>query len=529
MILTGARVHVLDPAGTVADTLVLRGGRVAFAGARRAVNPAAGEPVLDLGGRTVLPGLTDAHGHLMLLARQRLGVEVGGAGDEEAAARRLAGAGGRPPGEWITGRGWDQTRWPGGAFPTRAALDRVAPRHPVALARVDGHALWVNSAALRLAGVERGTRDPAGGRILRGPDGEPSGVLVDAAQDLVLRAVPPPAPERFEAAVEAAIGECLARGLTGVHEMGVDAQALAAYRRLLAQARFPFRVYAAVAGGDPAWPEARERGPERPAGGRLVVGAVKLFADGALGSRGAALHAPYSDDPGNRGLLLLPPDELRARIDEAVARGFQVCVHAIGDLANTLALDAFAAVLRARPAAAATRPRIEHAQVLDPSDIPRFGALGVLASVQPTHCVSDMPWAPARLGPARLAGAYAWRALRAAGARLAGGSDFPVEDPSPFLGLHAAVTRRPPGGAGPGWQPEQRLTREEAVRAFTTWNAWASHREGELGSLEPGRRADLVVLSDDPLACPEASLPAIVPVLTLVDGEVVYRGPGAPA
>jgi predicted amidohydrolase YtcJ len=390
----------------------------------------------------------------------------------------------------------------------------------VALTRVDGHALWASSAALALAGIDRHTADPAGGRVVRGPDGTPTGLLVDTAMRLVQDVQPRPSGGRFEAAVGEAIAECLGKGLTGLHEMGADLDALAAYRRLVERGRFPFRNYAAVRGATPgAWAAYRERGPESVGDGRLVVGALKLVADGALGSRGAALHAPYCDDPENRGLLLLDGAELAHLTREAIAHGFQVCVHAIGDRANTLTLDAFETVLAggARPAAPL---RVEHAQILAPADIPRFRRLGVVPSMQPTHCTSDMAWAVDRLGPDRLAGAYAWRSLLRTGVVIAGGSDFPVEDPNPFHGIHAAVARPT--------QPEQRLTREEAVRAFTTWAAYAARREDELGSLEPGKRADLVVCSDDVFTCPEAAIRDIRPVLTMVGGEVVYSDVSAP-
>jgi predicted amidohydrolase YtcJ len=523
MLLTNGRVYTLGRTDRVVDTLVVRAGRVAFAGRRGDVNPAPGEPTIDLEGRSVLPGLVDGHAHLMGLARARLSVALQGAASEAEAARRVGeAAAAAASGEWITGRGWDQTRWPGAAFPSRASLDRVAPRNPCALTRVDGHALWTNSAALAAATITGQTPDPPGGLIARGAGGEPTGLLVDTAQRLVQDIVPPPAPERFDRAVREAIAECLAKGLTGIHEMGVDLYGLQAYRRLIERGQFPFRNYAAVRQAAPAaWSHYLARGPETVGDGQLVIGAVKLVADGALGSRGAALHAPYCDDPGNTGLVLLPADEL-ARLAEAAAdRGFQVCVHAIGDRANTLTLDAFEEVIGRRP-----RPdhrfRVEHAQILAPRDIPRFRALGVLPSMQATHCTSDMRWAAERLGPDRLAGAYAWRSLLATGVVVAGGSDFPVEDPNPFHGIHAAVTRRPPGGDSATFAPEQRMTREEAVRSYTTWNAYASRQEAELGSLEPGKRADLVVLSDDVFTCPEDRLRDIVPVLTMVGGEVAF-------
>lgn len=523
MLVTHGRIYLMDRARSVVDTLVVREGRVVYAGRRQDVSPPAGEPVLDLEGRAVLPGLVDAHAHLMHLARGRLSLDATGQPSEAAVAALVGAAAARTPaGEWLEGRGWDQNRWLERRFPTRASLDRVAPRHPVALVRIDGHAAWVNSAALQAAGIDRATPDPSGGLVVRDAAGQPTGLLVDAAQRLVQRVQPRPSEARFDQAVRDAIGECLAKGLTGIHEMGADLHALAAYRRLIERGQFPFRNYAAVrVASEPAWAYYRERGPEVWGDGQLVVGAVKLMADGALGSRGAALHAPYCDDPANTGLVLLPPEELERLCREAAARGFQVCVHAIGDRANTLTLDAFARVLpAARPD---HRFRVEHAQILAPEDLPRFRQLGVLPSMQPTHCTSDMPWAPARLGAERLRGAYAWRSLLDTGVVIPGGSDFPVEDANPFHGIHAAVTRRPPEGDDPGWQPEQRMTREEAVRAFTTWNAFASHREADQGTLAPGHRADLVVLSEDVFTCPEARIRAIRPVLTMVGGEVVYR------
>jgi predicted amidohydrolase YtcJ len=524
MILTNGRIYTMDAANRVVDTVVVREGRVAFAGRRGDVNVPAAEEVVDLEGRAVVPGLVDAHGHLMHLARARLTLDAGNAGSEAEVAERVAARAARiPRGEWLGGRGWDQNRWPERHWPTKASLDRAAPHHPVALTRIDGHALWANSAALAAAGIDRTTREPDGGRILKDEGGEPTGVLVDTAQHLIQRAEPRPTAERFDQAVSEAIDECLAAGLTGIHEMGVELYAVAAYRRLVERGRFPFRNYAAAAARSTStWAHYRERGPETIGDGRVAVRALKLMVDGALGSRGAALHDAYCDDPGNTGLVLLPADEITRLTLEAGARGFQVCVHAIGDRANTLALDALETAL-ARTPHPDHRFRVEHAQILTDRDIPRFRRLGALPSMQATHCTSDMEWAAERLGPERMRGAYAWRSLLATGVVIAGGSDFPVENPSPFHGIYAAVARRPRTGEDRGWQPEQRMTREEAVRSFTVWNAYASRQEAELGTLEPGKLADLVVLSDDVFTCAEARVPSIAPVLSMVGGEIVFR------
>ena len=526
MLLTNGRIHTMDAAGSVVDSLIVREGRVAFAGRRGDINADAREVVLDLGGRAVLPGLVDGHGHLMLLAKARLELNLASAGSEEEIAAMVgAAAARRQAGEWIAGRGWDQTRWPGQRFPSRQSIDRAAPGHPVALVRVDGHATWASSAALARANITRHTGDPPGGRIPRDDQGEPTGLLIDTAQDLVRPLVPPPSEERFDEAVRAVIAECLAKGLTGVHEPGLDLAAVASYARLIGRGHFPFRVFAALS-GKKAWGEYRERAAIETVGdGRLTVGAIKLWLDGALGSRGAALHAPYCDDPGNTGLVLVPPEEVERLTREASSRGFHVWVHAIGDRANSLVLDVFEKVR----AAGGPRPRlrVEHAQILAPSDIPRFARLGVVPSMQPTHCTSDMRWAGERLDPERLQGAYAWRSVLDTGAYIAGGSDFPVEDANPFHGLHAAVTRRPRDGDDPRWQPAQRMTRDEAVRSFTIWNARSIGRESELGSLEPGKRADLIALSDDVFTCAEQNIAGITPVLTMVGGEVVAGGPPA--
>jgi predicted amidohydrolase YtcJ len=529
LVLTGGPILTMRPDTPRVEAVAIRGGKIAAAGSAadlsRFVGPAT--RVVDLHGRTAMPGLVDAHCHLYGLGRALEEISLRGVASVEAAAKLVANAAqGRPEGEWILGRGWDQNLWTPPAFPGHAPLDQAAPRHPVALERIDGHALWLNAAALRAAGIGKDTPDPPGGKILRDAAGEPTGVLVDRAMDLVESKMPsaPPAVRTRRILRAAALAASL--GLTGVHEMGIDDDTVAAYRALAHDGKLPIRVYAYLAGAgrvDSLPGRTPDRDPDGTA--MFVLRGVKLFADGALGSRGAALLAPYDDDPGNTGLVVTSPEEL-ARAAKIVAQaGFQLAVHAIGDRANRAVLDAFAAA-GAGPGRD-LRFRVEHAQVVAPEDVPRFAALGVVASMQPTHATSDMPWAEARVGPARIRGAYAWRSILATGAHVAFGSDFPVEEPSPLLGLYAAVTRqdtqgRPPGG----WKPEQRLTLDEALRAFTVEPAWAAFAEAHRGAIAPGMVADLTVL-DRPLAADRSLLDAHAD-LVIVGGRVAYeRGAAA--
>lgn len=516
------RIHTQDRTASFATAVAVANGRFSAVGAAGDL-PALGEAV-DLRGRTVLPGLIDAHAHLRNLAESRLNIDLSGARSATDAAARLASrVAERPAGAWITGRGWDQTGWPDTAFPPSAPLDAVAPRNPVALTRVDGHALWVNSAALRAAGIDDATPDPPGGRILRNAAGRASGVLIDQAMGLVRDLIPPPGDDDLGAAVEAAVQECLRYGLTGVHEMGVDERTIATYRRLIDAGRFPFRVLGAINGPGQTWQARREQGPERRYRDRLSISAIKLYADGALGSRGAALLSPYSDDPDNSGLELASGADLERWTRDAVQHGFQVCIHAIGDRANRTVLDAYERVLAGDRD---KRLRVEHAQILAPAEIVRFRRLGVIPSMQQTHCTSDSAWADRRLG-SRVAGAYAWRSVLDTGVVIAGGSDFPVESPNPMLGIAAGVTRSQPGVPLRPWHPEQCMTRAEAVLSFTRWAAHAGFDEDVAGSIEPGKYADFVVLDRDIYTCPPEQIAEARVLLTVLGGEIAWQAPGA--
>ena len=474
-------------------------------------------PVVTLPGRLALPGLCDAHLHVSGIGRLREQVSLRGCrSPQEAAARVQAFAAAHPELPVIQGRGWDQSLFPGRRFPTAADLDGVCDR-PVILRRVDGHAAWVNRAALRAAGISAATPDPAGGRLLRDAAGAPLGVLVDNALDLLDGVVPPPDDATRERWLLAGLNACADAGLTAVHDMGESPAVADVAQRLADAGRLPIRLFVYLEGSVPGAVAALDRYHDAP---RFAVVGVKSYADGALGSRGAALLADYGDDPGNRGLLVTDPDTLRARMAAVHRRGFQNAVHAIGDRANRLVLDIVADIQHGDTS---RRHRVEHAQVVAPDDFPRFRELGVIASMQPTHATSDMRWAEQRLGPQRVLGAYAWRTMRDLGVPLAFGSDAPVENWDPLPGIYAAVTRQDKSGWPPGgWYPAQRLTDAEAVAAFTTGAAYAVHREGELGRLSRGYLFDVTVLDRDPRGRPAQWLAARVTAV-VVGGEVVRR------
>ena len=525
MILVGGAIMTMDPDRPRASAVAIGQGKILAVGSDDEVRALAGPDtrVIELAGRGVTPGLVDGHAHLLGLGQALESVSLRGMDSERAAAEAVArSTAGRAAGEWITGRGWDQNLWSPQRFPTRASLDAAVPDHPVAVRRVDGHALWANGRALSLAGITRDTADPVGGRIMRDAGGAPTGVLVDTAMDLVERHIPPPTDAVRARRIRAAAQVAAAAGLTGVHEMGIDEATVEVYRALAAEGALPLRVYAFLS-YEPALIDtlSEDYAPIMDHGdGFFTLRAIKVYADGALGSRGAALHAPYSDEPGGRGLMITPPEELEAISQAAAAAGWQLGTHAIGDRANRAVLDAYEAAIRAHPDKD-LRFRVEHAQVVAPEDIPRFGALGVIASMQPTHATSDMPWAEARVGSARIRGAYAWRQILDTGGRILGGSDFPVEEVSPLLGLHAAVTRQDAGGKPPGgWYPAERLGLEEAVRIFTSEPAYASFTEHRRGRIEPGMDADLTVFGQ-PLTPGMALLEAGID-MTIVAGRVVF-------
>jgi predicted amidohydrolase YtcJ len=533
-LLVRGTIHTLDPARPRAEALLAREGRIVRVGThldcRREARPGARH--LDTGEGCAVPGLADAHGHVVLHARAMEELALGGAPDAAVCVRLVAERARHvATGMWVRGRGWDQHRWPGGAFPERALLDAAVPEHPVLLERVDGHAAWVNARALALAGIGEGTADPPGGRIVRDARGRATGLLVDRAQDLVQACIPHPGVDELMRLIGAGLGDLARRGLTSVHDAGCTSSVMRAYARLAEADRLPVRVYAMLDGGQPQGSLGAElaRWGARPALGLLEARAVKLFADGALGSRGAALLEPYADEPGTRGLFLLSPDELRARVRLVARAGFQPAVHAIGDAACRAVLDAFEAVAR-EVDLASLRPRVEHFQIVRAEDVPRLGAVGGVASMQPVHATSDAAWVAGKLGEgtAALRGAYPWRQVLAAGIPLAFGSDFPIESPDPRAGLFAAEARRP-AGSSETWMPQERLTREEALRAFTAGAAWASFAEGRRGALRPGLDADLTLFGADVMEVSVDELPGVPVTATVVAGRVVFETGAAAA
>lgn len=476
--------------------------------------------VIDGGGRTALPGLIDAHGHVLGLGQERLQADFRGSPSlQDALARARTFAAANPRNLWVLGRGWNQALWTDKQFPTAKDLDAAISDRPAALSRIDGHAIWVNSRALNIAGITRDTPDPKGGQIVRDSRGEATGVLVDAASGLVERHIPQDTDADIKRALATALDELASLGLTGVHDAGIDARQYRLYQELGAANQLPVRVYAMLADSK----EARDiiaGGPRQSQfDDHLQLRSVKSWIDGALGSRGAALRSDYSDQPQHRGLMLYTPEELRSLAQLTASKGWQLNVHAIGDAGNHLVLDTFESMLTAAQRQA-LRPRIEHAQVISPDDIPRFARLGVIASIQPTHATSDMNMAEDRVGAERIKGAYAWRTLINAGGRLAGGSDFPVELPNPFLGLYAAVTRQDAAGRPPGgWYPQQKLTREEALRLFTIDAAYAARMETSVGSLEPGKWADFILIDRDYFKAPQQQIDEIKVLATYVAGK----------
>jgi predicted amidohydrolase YtcJ len=533
LVIWGGMVRTGIDGAPPAQAVVVRDGRVLYvgtrAGARRRI--ARDAEVINLRGATLFPGFTDAHAHLRGIGERELTLNLEGAASvaevvERVRARLAAEPADRSP---LIGRGWIETHWPERRFLTRQDLDAVTPDRPVLLVRADGHALVANSAALRAAGIDRTTQAPDGGEILKDAAGEPTGFLVDAAMSLVNVMRAREEPDRLARALAEGFRVYAARGWTGVHNMSVAWDEVQALEAAANDGNAPLRVYNSVT------PEAAaalfESGPRSVADGRVVTRAVKIYADGALGSRGAALFEPYADAPGSTGLVQTSAEATAPLYDRALREGIQIATHAIGDRGNSLVLDWYAEAFARVPAAERRivdpRWRVEHAQVVAPRDISRFVALGVIPSMQPSHAIGDLHFAPSRLGDARLDGAYAWKSFIEAGAIVPGGSDAPVERGDPLIEFYAATARKDLSGfSGADWRPHEAVDRATALKMFTLWPAIAAFREDELGVIAPGMRADFTAFSADLMTAPVEAIPRAKAVLTVVDGVVVHEALG---
>jgi len=519
VLVTGGSI-VTDASGGTAEALVAQDGRVTFVGAAAEAKALArGARVVDLKGGFAYPGFVDSHAHLLWIGVRELTLDLADVRSVKALQTAVAAYAAAHPTGPISGRGWIETHWPEKRFPTRADIDAVVPDRPVFLVRADGHAAVANTAALKLGGIERATPNPAGGRIERDAKGEATGMLIDSAMSLVEDEMPEPTPAFKREALKRGVARVASQGWTGVHNMSVAADELALLEAMAAAGELSIRVdnYLDAESGA----RVLKSGPYQDATGRVRVRGVKLYVDGALGSRGAALLAPYSDAKSS-GLILLPQKDMLAYLKRAKTAGAQIAVHAIGDRGNRLVLDAFATTFGPK-GGGDLRWRIEHAQVIAPPDLPRFAKLGVIASMQPSHAISDLFFAPTRLGAERLKGAYAWKSLLASGATVTGGSDAPVEKGEALEEFYAAVYRHDRKGfAGDNWHLEEAVGRTEAVAMFTSAPAYSVFQDRELGSLAVGKRADISVFSVDLLKATPADIIAGRPVMTVVDGVVVF-------
>ncbi len=529
LILFNGTILTLDPQRPEARAVAARGGTIVAVGSDRDVLALAGGATrrIDLRGRLALPGLIDAHGHIRSLGEQLAGLDLRGVASVDEIARRVAGrAAGLPPGEWVSGGGWDQNLWPGERFPDHHSLSKAVPDRAVWLSRIDGHAGWANLKAMQVAGITRRTPDPPGGTIERDERGEPTGVFVDNAMNLIDKAQPPPTRDRIKSWISLGLRRCAEAGLTEVHDAGVSEEEAAAFRELAEAGQLPLRVYLMWSGmrGEPL-DRLLAQPPVVDYRNRLTLRAVKLMIDGAMGSRGAVFFQEYSDDPGNKGLFVMSPEAVEQAATLALRRGYQVCTHAIGDRGIRLTLDAYEKALAAAPSPD-PRPRIEHLQCVAREDVARLKQLGVVASMQPSHATSDMYWADERVGRERGRGLYAWRWVLDEGVTIAAGSDFPVDPERPLVGIHSAVTRQdlkdwPEGG----WHPEQKMTLDEALRAYTAGAAYAAFEENRKGRIAPGFWADFTVVSKDLRSIPPAEIPDAGVAYTIVGGAVVHEAP----
>jgi len=532
IVFENGNIYTASDAQPHAEAIAVKGGRIVFVGSNADAKKfeGAGVRVVDLKGHTVLPGMTDAHYHLIGVGFREMTLNLEGTASlEDFLTKVKARVDQAKPGEWVTGRGWIETFWKPPVFPTRQDLDRVSPANPVFLRRADGHGAVANSAALKIAGIDRNTPSPFGGEISKDKSGEPNGMLLDNAQALVTKHIPAPTAEDTERAVLLGVERSIRLGWCEIQDPGGSYDDVALYKKLYQEGKIKLRIYKAVYG--PTKDSARLLKEGTSVGNfdnRFTLRTIKVVFDGALGSRGAALLEPYSDKPDTSGFLTQKPEELLPMFEEALRRGIQVQTHAIGDRANRIILDLYEQAFKAVPPDQRKIPnprwRVEHAQIVNPTDLPRFAKLGVIPSMQPSHAIGDLHFATARLGIKRLEGAYAWQSFIKSGVIVPGGSDAPVERGEPMIEFYAAVARKDMKGfSGEGWHPEERVSREQALKMFTLWPAMAAFEEKIKGSIEVGKLADLTVLSADILKIPEMDILKTECLMTVIGGEIVYE------
>jgi len=531
MIFLNGNIYTVNDAQPRAEAIAIKGERILFVGSNAAARKYSGAAIrtIDLQGKTVVPGLTDSHYHILGVGERELQLNLEGIKSRDVFLAKVKGRVMQTaPGKWVAGRGWIETFWKPPVFPTRRELDQISPESPVFLERADGHSAVANSVALKIGGIDKTTADPFGGEILKDKQtGEPLGMLLDNAMQMVAKHIPPPAPEENEQAFLLGVQRSLQLGWCEIQNAGSVLSELEMMRKLYAEGKVKLRIYNAVYG--PGGPAQRllSDGPIVDAyEHHFTTRTIKVIFDGSLGSRSAALLQPYSDAD-TSGFLTEKEADLRPMLQQALRRGIQVETHAIGDRANRAILDLYEEALKAVPPAQRKvrepRWRVEHAQILAPSDIPRFAKLGIIASMQPSHAISDLFFAPSRLGLGRLGGAYAWQSLLKSGAIIAAGSDAPVERGEPMIEFYAAVARKSQDGfTGPGWHPEQAVSREQALKMLTRWPAYAAFQERDKGTIEPGKLADLTILSDDIMKVDERDILRTRCLMTVIGGEIAF-------
>lgn len=534
IVFKNGNVYTVDAKQPRAQAIAVTKDRIVFVGSNADAQKFAGPKtrVVDLKGSTVLPGFADAHQHLSGVGQREMTLNLEGTASlEDFLAKVKARVDQAKPGDWVTGRGWIETHWKPPVFPTRLDLDKVAPNNPVILGRADGHGAVANSAALKLAGVDKTTPNPFGGEISKDKQsGEPNGMLLDAAQGLVRRRVPPTSAADAERAVILGVKRNIELGWTQIQDAGGSYAEVEIFKKLYASGAIKLRIYKAVHGPGPSATRLLNEGPTIGAfDNRFTFRTIKVVSDGALGSRGAALLDPYSDAADTSGFLTVKAEDLRPMLIDALRKGIQVETHAIGDRANRFILDEYEAALKAVPAGerkvADPRWRVEHAQIVNPVDIPRFAKLGIIPSMQPSHAIGDLHFAPARVGIERLTGSYAWETFIKSGVVVAGGSDAPVERGEPMIEFYAAVARKDQKGfSGEGWHPEEAVSRANALKMFTLWPAYAAFEEKLRGSIEANKLADLTILSGDIMTIPAPEILKTRCVMTVINGEIVYEG-----